>query len=419
MSKLRRTDMKLISNIIGIILTAFFLFCAIISPGLSSIFMLIAAIMCIPIKQLDDVRKKLIPKKAVRIIIVVVLFIVGVMLMPSTEKGENHSDNTQQAVTDNNTETEAETEETEAETEETEAETEITEETEKETEAVTQAESITKAESREEYIANCETVVYSDVERNPQNFEGKNIVISGNVIQVSEGWFNSVTLRIESDSGIWYATYTRDSSESRILENDTITAYGECTGVETYTTLLGAKMTIPAIKIKYYDIIEKYPLADNAQKYSEGQYKIGSDLPAGTYMLIQSDFGWTAYYSITSDANGDNIIDNDNFNNHSIVEVYDGEYLTLNRCYAVVLEDAPVLSPADGYFGDGCYIVGRDIAAGEYKIEATEEISAYVCIYPDVRRTKIISNDNFSGSRYISVENGQMIEIKRGRISVG
>ena len=178
-------------------------------------------------------------------------------------------------------------------------------------------------------------------------------------------------------------------------------------------------MTIPSIKIKYYDITEKYPLADNAQKFSEGQYKIGAYMTAGTYMLIQSDFGWTAYYAITSDANGDNIIDNDNFDNHSYVEVYDGEYLQLNRCYAVALADAPAISPADGYLSDGCYIVGRDIAAGEYKIEATEEISAYVCIYPDVRRTKIVSNDNFSGSRYISVENGQMLEIKRGRISVG
>lgn len=403
--------MKVIESIICWLLVAVFLGYAVSRPSFASVFMILAAIMCLPLKMFVEVRKKYIPNKAVRIIIVVVLFVVGFMFIPTPKTNADTSDNTQQSVTDNNTETEI--------TEETEAETEITKETEKETKAVTQTESITKAESREDYIANCETVVYSDVERNPQNFKGKYIAISGNVIQVSEGWFNSVTLRIESDSGIWYATYTRDSSESRILENDTITAYGECTGVETYTTLLGANMTIPSIKIKYYDLIEKYPLADNAQKYSEGQYKIGSDLPAGTYMLIQSDFGWSSYYAITSDANGDNIIDNDNFDNHSYIDVYDGEYLTLNRCYAVAIADAPVITPTDGYLSDGCYIVGRDIAAGEYKIEATEEISAYVCIYPDVRRTKVVSNDNFSGSRYISVDNGQMLVIKRGRISVG
>lgn len=409
--------MKVIESIICWILTAIFLMSAAAKPSFSSVFMILAAIMCLPIKMFDEVRKKYIPNKAVRIIIVVVLFVVGIMFIPTPKTNANTYNNTQQSET---TEiTEKETEITEATEKETEVDAEITKETEIETKAETKAESTTKAESREDYIAACETVVYSDVERNPQNFEGKNIVISGTVIQVSEGWFNSVTLRIETDSGIWYATYTRDSSESRILENDNITAYGECTGVETYKTLLGANMTIPSMKIKYYDITEKYQLADNAQKFSEGQYKIGADMTAGTYMLIQSDFGWTAYYAITSDANGDNIIDNDNFDNHSYIDVHEGEYLQLNRCYAVALADAPAISPADGYLSDGCYIVGRDIAAGEYKIEATEEISAYVCIYPDVRRTKIVSNDNFSGSRYISVENGQMLEIKRGRILVG
>lgn len=275
----------------------------------------------------------------------------------------------------------------------------------------------TDAEIRAEYIQSCEAVSYSDVERNPKTYEGKNVKVDGTVIQVSEGWLNT-TLRIESNEGIWYATYKRNNDESRILENDIITAYGECTGVETYKTLLGANMTIPGMEIKYYETTEKYPISDDTAKYTEGQHKVGTDIPAGQYMLIQTGSS-SAYYSITSDANGNDIINNDNFKNHSIVEVMDGEYISLSRCYAVPLADAPVVSSYDGYLGDGCYIVGRDIAAGEYKIESTEEVSAYVCIYPDVRRTKIISNDNFSGSRYISVENGQMIEINRGRISVG
>lgn len=393
--------MKFISNVICIILTAFFLICAIMSPGLSSVFMLIAAMMCLPIKQLDDARKKLITNKAVRIIIVVALFIVGIAFMPDPSSKNNGTDvNTQQTNQNESIKYITATETT------------------KETEAETEAPAVTNTESREDYIAKCETVVYSDVERNPKNFEGKNIMINGTVIQVSEGWFNSVTLRIESNEGIWYATYKRDDDESRILENDFITAYGKCTGVETYKTLLGANMTIPGMEIKYYETTEKYPISDDTAKYTEGQHKVGTDIPAGQYMLIQTGSS-SAYYSITSDANGNDIINNDNFKNHSIVEVMDGEYISLSRCYAVPLADAPVVSSSDGYLGDGCYIVGRDIAAGEYKIESTEEVSAYVCIYPDVRRTKIISNDNFSGSRYISVENGQMIEINRGRISVG
>ena len=40
-------------------------------------------------------------------------------------------------------------------------------------------------------------------------------------------------------------------------------------------------------------------------------------MPEGVYMLIQSDFGWSSYFAITADANGEDIIKNDNFDNHS------------------------------------------------------------------------------------------------------
>jgi hypothetical protein len=46
---------------------------------------------------------------------------------------------------------------------------------------------------------------------------------------------------------------TRPEGESRILEDDWITCYGECEGVESYTTVLGSQITIPSMKMKYYE----------------------------------------------------------------------------------------------------------------------------------------------------------------------
>lgn len=109
------------------------------------------------------------------------------------------------------------------------------------------------AREKQSYIDSCEKVKYSDVERNPKQYEGKLIQVTGTVIQVSEGWFSSVTLRIkQSDGNIWYVTYTRSDDEPRILENDKITVYGKCTGVETYRTVLGGSVTIPSMEAKYY-----------------------------------------------------------------------------------------------------------------------------------------------------------------------
>ena len=106
---------------------------------------------------------------------------------------------------------------------------------------------------KDEYINQCETVKYSDVERNPDNYDGKKVKISGKVVQVSEGWFDSVTMRIDCSGNMWYVTYSREEGESRILEGDSITCYGECDGVTSYTTILGAQVTIPSLKMEYYD----------------------------------------------------------------------------------------------------------------------------------------------------------------------
>lgn len=159
--------------------------------------------------------------------------------------------------------------------------------------------------------------------------------------------------------------------------------------------------------------------AKKTTEYKKGQYKIGKDMPAGVYMLIQQDYSWMAYFAITSDANGKDILKNDNFENSSIIEVVEGEYLEINRCSAFPIDEADVVGIMDGYCLAGAYIVGRHIPAGEYKVEADEGEMAYICIYPDTRRSKIESNDNFEGSRYVELKEGQLFEIKRGKILIG
>ena len=108
--------------------------------------------------------------------------------------------------------------------------------------------------SKEDFAAACVTVPYRDVERNPDQNKGLKIRVSGTVIQVEEGWFDTVTLRVRDAGGdVWYVTYTRADGESRILENDSITVYGTCEGVETYTSVLGTSVTIPAVRARYID----------------------------------------------------------------------------------------------------------------------------------------------------------------------
>jgi hypothetical protein len=224
-----------------------FLFGCAALPTISAFVLFAAALICLPIKPAKKLVSKIIPHRTLRILAVAVLFVVGMLLFPTDDTPEDPTGTeTLQTSAEQEPAEEIEPEE------KTEPDApEIKPEPETEPEPETQS----PEEVRAEYISGCETVVYKDVERNPGNFEGKTIAIKGEVIQVAEGWFNAVTLRIESEEGIWYATYTRNEDEPRILKDDVIVAYGKCTGVKTYSTVLGSSMTIPAMEIEYYDLV--------------------------------------------------------------------------------------------------------------------------------------------------------------------
>lgn len=78
---------------------------------------------------------------------------------------------------------------------------------------------------------------------------------SGKVLQVQEGIFsNSIRLAVDGNyDTVVYGTYSKSLVKSKILEDDWITIYGTSDGDYTYTTVLGASLTIPGISIDKVD----------------------------------------------------------------------------------------------------------------------------------------------------------------------
>lgn len=70
--------------------------------------------------------------------------------------------------------------------------------------------------------------------------------------------------------------------------------------------------------------------------YKPGKYKVGKNLPAGEYKLLAK--GGNAYFGLTSDSNGDDIIVNGIFETQSYVTVAEGQYLELRRCVAISID---------------------------------------------------------------------------------
>lgn len=117
-------------------------------------------------------------------------------------------------------------------------------------------------ETKDEYIASCQSVPYTDLARNPDNWKGTRMVYVGQVIQVVEpSHGETVTLRVnvtEDEYGWWddtiLATVDIPEGDDRILEEDIISFYGECDGLYTYESIFGEKISIPKIDIVYWSL---------------------------------------------------------------------------------------------------------------------------------------------------------------------
>ena len=147
-------------------------------------------------------------------------------------------------------------------------------------------------------------------------------------------------------------------------------------------------------------------------------YKVGSEIPSGEYYLVASG-GLPAYYQIDADSSGefDSIISNRNIEAFAFLTADSGQYLTVARGKLYPAEDASVPGPdSDGTYGAGMYRVGIDIPADEYKVTASGGLPCYLEVAADSYGTlgSIVSNENFDGSMYISVYDGQYLTVNRG-----
>jgi len=151
----------------------------------------------------------------------------------------------------------------------------------------------------------------------------------------------------------------------------------------------------------------------------EGMYKVGTDLSAGEYVIITNN-SEQGYMQITKDSTGtfDSIISNENIANRTYVTVNDTEYLTVKNAKIYPLDKAPKIDTSSGTLSDGMYKVGTDIQAGEYKINSPS--NGYIEITSGSRHTLdgIISNDNFTGDKYITIQDGQYMKLHNATLTL-
>lgn len=115
----------------------------------------------------------------------------------------------------------------------------------------------------DDYKKECKSYKYKDVLRNPEKYKGKKAYWFGEITQVVEKtnlesiFRISVTCKKFSYSKEYYCPdtiYVTYYGEKSFIEDDMVKMWGTMDGTQTYTTVLGANMTIPKFDAVYMDL---------------------------------------------------------------------------------------------------------------------------------------------------------------------
>lgn len=104
-------------------------------------------------------------------------------------------------------------------------------------------------------------ISFDQLARNPDDYIGKKVEFTGEVLQVSEIG-SEIQIRLATKENSWggytdnvvYIFFDNSLIKSRILDNDIITIYGIAEGLHSYTTVMGAEITLPLIQVDKVDM---------------------------------------------------------------------------------------------------------------------------------------------------------------------
>ena len=147
--------------------------------------------------------------------------------------------------------------------------------------------------------------------------------------------------------------------------------------------------------------------------YPEGIYKVGTGVPAGEYILISKSYD--GYFSISTDAEENAVIANDNFGYVTYVTAYEDTYLKLSRCTAIPYTDDIVFNPIESEWLRGTFKIGKDLPVGVYVL-ISETSNGYYAILSGTSGSNIIDNDNFGAVTYVVLTEDIYLEINNCKV---
>lgn len=159
--------------------------------------------------------------------------------------------------------------------------------------------------------------------------------------------------------------------------------------------------------------------------FAAGQYKVGRDIEAGEYIIVDKTDGGLILLEQTTQpfakVSSPDRLFIENFVYRHYVKLEEGQYISFKGGKLYALEQAPEVKTDNAKYYAGQYKVGADIPAGTYTVEVPEGKSVYYLITTlplcDITSAYFVKNGNFYKSDNITLSEGQYVTISRGRLT--
>ena len=119
---------------------------------------------------------------------------------------------------------------------------------------------------------------------------------------------------------------------------------------------------------------------DSPHVYEGGTYAVGSDIPAGIYLVLEDEYGIFPSVIVREGAATDSHLESyEIVLNQAVIQLTAGTYVIFNDAVAYPYDSAPEATLVDGVGEEGGYWVGVQIPAGKYLISAADKapLSSY------------------------------------------
>ncbi|WP_405297979.1 zinc-ribbon domain-containing protein [Methanobrevibacter sp.] len=109
-----------------------------------------------------------------------------------------------------------------------------------------------KGLSEKDFKAQCKEIDFNKLNKNADKYKGEKLKVSGKIIQIMEN-SNGGQIRLATADYSDDVVYVEYEGNIEYVEDDYITVYGYCDGDYTYTSTIGASITLPKIDAVYFD----------------------------------------------------------------------------------------------------------------------------------------------------------------------